>query len=178
MVGWQKFKIFPWKSRGGGGRDGGTGEVLRPCHQHKFGTCTIVTPPKKVVYRENRWISYENYQFSNCYQIHNVKDDIMKLFPIVDHFNNIILCQWERQILGRDKRKSRVNSEKKLSLLLKRWSKVSEKWYDKAIFLFQIHILFDKIDKEIWNQLLRINTSTKFQLNFFKNKKIDEKLEF
>ena len=28
----------------GGGREGGTCEVLRPCHPPKFGTCTSLVP--------------------------------------------------------------------------------------------------------------------------------------
>ena len=33
-----KILNFAWKIKGGG-REGGTCEVLRPCHPRKFGTC-------------------------------------------------------------------------------------------------------------------------------------------
>ena len=32
----------------GDGREGGTCEVLRPCHPPKFGTCTKVITPVKI----------------------------------------------------------------------------------------------------------------------------------
>ena len=35
-----KIFNFALKIKGGGGREGGTCKVLRPCHPPKFGTCT------------------------------------------------------------------------------------------------------------------------------------------
>ena len=47
----------------------------------------------------------------------------------------------------------------------------------KPLYFYQIRFVWQNWH-EIWDQRLRIDNSTKFQLNSYKNRKVGEKLDF